>query len=318
MRNLLLLACTLVVAAYLGSRWYLHDKVTRQLDMLIAAAQPMVDIRYEGVSSTLTGELGIDDVTMQFSGYSDPVHIDSVRIVTPGYFHLLGLAVRNGGGTRPDIPESLTVAVRGLEMPVRADYFATLDALPAGQAEPGAADPAAQCAGQRFTHDILRDLGYERLVIDASVGYRTGDGRLVIDVVNNVADMYDFALTLTFEGAAGAASLLPAVFQPRLVNGRAEYVDRSLEERVMRLCTEEWQVAPEAVIAARKDAFALAVSRMGIELDEYVMEPYVEFLRGKRRLVVTAQPIEPVNLKQVGLYKPSDVPALLNLSAEAL
>src|SRR5690606_39665353 len=75
----------------------------------------------------------------------------------------------------------------------------SLDALPAGQAEPGAADPAAQCAGQRFTHDILRDLGYERLVIDASVGYRTGDGRLVIDVVNNVADMYDFALTLTFE-----------------------------------------------------------------------------------------------------------------------
>jgi hypothetical protein len=48
------------------------------------------------------------------------------------------------------------------------------------------------------------------------------------------------------------------------------------------------------------------------------VSPRIEFLNGKDRFVITAEPIEPVNLLQIGLYKPSDVPALLNLTAEAL
>jgi len=56
---------------------------------------------------------------------------------------------------------------------------------------------------------------------------------------------------------------------------------------------------------------------MGIEFDEYVVDPYTEFLGGKSRLVITAKPNEPVSISQIGLYKPSDVPALLDLSAEA-
>ncbi|MGH8196344.1 MAG: hypothetical protein ACREQ8_18410, partial [Woeseiaceae bacterium] len=105
---------------------------------------------------------------------------------------------------------------------------------------------------------------------------------------------------------------------PRLVGGRLEYVDRSLEERVMKLCTESEKLPVETVIAARVDAFQAIAGQNGIEFDEYVIDPYVEFLRGKDRFVITAQPLEPVNLARLGLYKPSDVPALLNLSAEAL
>ena len=86
----------------------------------------------------------------------------------------------------------------------------------------------------------------------------------------------------------------------------------------MKLCTEEEELPAETVIAARVDAFQAAAGTSGIEFDEYVIDPYVEFLNGKDRFVITAQPIEPVNLLQIGLYKPSDVPALLNLTAEAL
>ena len=56
----------------------------------------------------------------------------------------------------------------------------------------------------------------------------------------------------------------------------------------------------------------------GIEFDEYVVEPYKEFLAGKSTFVLTAKPNQPINLSQIDLYKPSDVPALLNLSGEVL
>jgi hypothetical protein len=138
-----------------------------------------------------------------------------------------------------------------------------------------------------------------------------------VDFTTNVAEMYDVAVTLTFEGVPTPQSLAMRAYEPRLVNGRLEYLDRSLEERVMQLCTQQ-DLTEDAVIAARRDAFQTVASSNGIVFDEYVMDPYVEFLRGKDRFVLTAQPVEPVNLRQIGLYKPSDVPALLNLSAEAL
>lgn len=321
MRNFVILACLLAVVGYFGSKFYLHDKVGRNLDTVLAAAQPMVDVRYEGVSSTLSGELGIDGITVRIAGFSDSLHIDSVRIVTPGYFHLLDLAsLGDGSGGNFEFPENLGIAFRGVTMPVDADYLKMLaDARRAQFAAEAAANPAADCVGKYgFSGDALEQLGYSRLVVDATVGYRQENQRLVVDLSTNVEGMYDLAVALTFDGMPTPQSMLMGAYQPRLVNGRMEYVDRSLEERVMKLCTEERNLTEDAVIAARLDAFRTVAGSSGIEFDEYVMDPYVEFLRGKERFIITAQPIEPVNLTQIGLYKPSDVPALLNLSAEAL
>lgn len=317
MRNALILACVLAVVGYFGSKFYLHDKVTRNLDKLIAAAQPMVDISYEGVSSTFSGELGIDGVTVRVPAFADPVHIDSVRVITPGYFQLLGLTRFGSGDFEP--PESFALAFRGLTMPVTADYLAAVaEARRAQLAAQGVADSSPECVGKYgFSPAMLQQLGYSSIVVDASAGYRLEAPHFIVDFTTNVADMYDVSVTLTFEGVPTPQSLAMRAYQPRLVNGRLEYVDRSLEERVMQLCTQQ-DLTEDAVIAARRDAFQTVASSNGIVFDEYVMDPYVEFLRGKDRFVLTAQPTEPVNLQQIGLYKPSDVPALLNLSAEAL
>lgn len=320
MRNFLILGCVVGVIGYFGSKLYLHDKVSRKLDTLVVAAQPMVDVRYEGVSSTFSGELGIDGVTLRVAGFSDPIHVDSVRIVTPGYFHLLGLANAGSGGDGDfDFPDSLAVVLEGLSMPVAADYLETLAEARRAQFVEASADPAADCVGRHgFAPETLSELGYTRLVVDASTGYRLENEQLVVDLVTNVRDMYDMALTLTFDGVPTPRSVMLGAYQPRLVTGRIEYVDRSLEERVMKLCTEGRNLTEDVVIAARKEAFQTAGNANGIVFDEYVMDPYVEFLQGKDRFVITAQPTEPVNLLQIGMYKPSDVPALLNLSAEAL
>jgi hypothetical protein len=74
----------------------------------------------------------------------------------------------------------------------------------------------------------------------------------------------------------------------------------------------------EEIVAAQMDKLQYIGEVYGIEFDEYVIEPYTEFVKGKSTLIVTAKPTEPVSLSQISLYKPSDVPALLDLSAEAL
>ncbi len=55
----------------------------------------------------------------------------------------------------------------------------------------------------------------------------------------------------------------------------------------------------------------------GMELDALIIQPYTDFLLGKQRFTLTSKPTRPVDLTRLSLYKPSDVPNLLNLTAEA-
>lgn len=105
-------------------------------------------------------------------------------------------------------------------------------------------------------------------------------------------------------------------YRPKLSELEIVYNDRSLKDRVTAYCQRLGLSADEA-IQAQIDAFRYVGSQVGIEFDDYVMAPYREFLDGKSTLVVTAKPLEPVALSSLALYKPSDVPALLQLSAEA-
>jgi hypothetical protein len=96
-----------------------------------------------------------------------------------------------------------------------------------------------------------------------------------------------------------------------------DYVDRSLNGRVLAYCAEQ-QVTEDEVIAAQIVEIETLARSNGMELDAMLIGPYTEFLRGKQRLTVTSQPNKPVDLSRISLYKPSDVPNLLNLTAEAI
>ena len=54
-----------------------------------------------------------------------------------------------------------------------------------------------------------------------------------------------------------------------------------------------------------------------MELDAPLIQPYMDFLHGKQRFTLISAPPRPIDLTRVSLYRPSDVPNLLNLTAEA-
>ena len=130
-----------------------------------------------------------------------------------------------------------------------------------------------------------------------------------------IADMYDLEVELAFEGLGDPTEMVRGG-RPMLAGGRIDYTDRSLNSRIMKHCTE-LDVTPEDVIAAQlREAHRLARDN-GMELDALLIQPYTDFLLGKQRFTLIAQPPKPVDLTQLNLYKPSDVPNLLNLTAEA-
>jgi hypothetical protein len=319
MRKLILLGLTLVAAAYFGSRFFLHYRVSSVIDNAILMAAPFADIEYDGVSSTIRGELSIEGITLQMHEFRDPLTIDKLRLITPGYFFLLNMGDIGQPGQDFDIPDRFGVAVDGVRASVSSDYLSKFfDLSRKQQLAEDAATVAAVCTGKYgFAPQTLLDLGYADLELSMSMRYRQDQENLFLDVTADIVDMYRMNITVQLADRLTQESLIGGRYRPRLAEGRLEYFDLSLRERTVALCARQG-LSESEIRAAQIDAFAAGGLENGLEFDEYVLEPYREFLDGKPAFVLTAKPNEPISFSQLSLYKPADVPALLNLEGDVL
>ena len=320
MRNLIIGAVLVAAVGYGGSKLLLHNKVEKGVDQAVVGVSPFVNVKYDGVSSTMSGELTIDAVEARITNFNDPVTIDRLGIDTPSYFSLLKLADIAENMRNPDdvIPEYFGFIAEGIRMRVDADYFKTMHAeLQKLVNEPDAEKPAAVCTGKYgFAPETLEALGYSEQIVSMAAYFRREPSSFSISVNTSVEDMWSIDAELTLAGNMISELSQGPRARPRLSAMRIEYVDHSLNQRVSDYCGR-LGLSGDEIVAAQLDKLAQIGRSLGIEFDEYVIDPYTEFVGGKSRLVVTAKPIEPISISQIGLYKPSDVPALLDLSAEA-
>lgn len=318
MKKLIVWTILLAGLGYVGAKMYIHNRVSSALDNLLIMTSPFANVTYSGVSSTMGGTLSVDDIEVRVNGYSDPVSAEKVSIVTPGFWYLLDLGKLGANPFGNDVPDELGFEIIGFHSNTDSDLMKMMYRS-AKQQAPGedAMDAAAECTAKYgYSPKILLDLGYRELVADMQMGYRKKGNDMVVDVTTSVADMYDMQFEFTVDGAMSPQALMMGSYRPKLVDARLQYVDRSLNDRTTELCTRAGLTAEE-VMAAKLDAFHTFGEKSGIVFDEEIVEPYREFLAGKDTFVMTAKPHEPLNMSQIDLYKPSDIPALLNLTAEA-
>ncbi len=318
MRNLLISIIILTVVAYFGSKWHLHNKVSQGMDSAVTMMSPYAKVEYAGVASTLTGELTIEGVRIRISGFNDDLYIDRLGIDTPDFLSLLELGdvarMQSDG-----LPESLGFIVEGLHMPAGADYYRELYAFALEARGITDADKvAAECAGKYgFSPSTLDALGYDEQVVSMSITVNNQHGGYSLDMAMSIEDMWDVDASLKLAGDMQSEMLKGLAYRPRLSSMQVELTDRSLNQRVFDYCSQRGLSETE-ILQAQLDSFMFIGEENGIVFDEYLINPYMEFIGGKSTLVVTARPNEPIAMSQIDLYKPSDVPALLNLEATAL
>ena len=318
MKKLLVWGVVLSTVLYFGTKLYIHNKVSSNVDNVLLMLSPFANVTYTGVSSTMGGTLSIDDLSVQVNGYRDPIRADRLSLVTPGFWHLMNLSDIGMNTVSGEMPDSLGFEIVGLESKVDSDLLRYLHKVGQEQTQTDQeADAAAACTGKfGYSPDDLKSLGYSTLEVDLHVGYRKEAADLVVDVQTAVKDMYDMTLEMTLGGGLSPQAIAMGTYRPKLVDGRLEYIDRSLDQRTTTFCERAGLDAAE-VVAAKLDAFMEFGKESGIVFDEQIVEPYKDFLDGKSTFVIMAKPHEPVTMSQIGLYKPSDVPALLNLTASA-
>jgi hypothetical protein len=314
MRKLLVVLVLAAAGSYFGAKLYIQHRVGNFLDSSLAQMRPWVDATYGTVTATLTGELRIDDVRARFGTFNDGIRADRINIITPGFGYLWNL----GRGRSLDMPESLGIELTDIRFASDADFMREVARLRRTQlAGEQPLSPADICVGTYgLAPDTLKRLGYDELVADVRMLFRKDAGELVLDFRTAIENMYDIDMSVTLNGLTDPTALARGV-RPLLVGARLDYVDRSLKSRVMKLCVEDYALTKDEVVAAELQAIRSIASQNGMELDDLIIEPYTRFLLHGQRFLLTSKPPQPVDLSRLGLYKPSDVPNLLNLVAEA-
>lgn len=311
----------LAVAGYFGSKAYLHHEVGKSVDQAIVMMSPYATVEYDGISSTMSGELTVNGVRVMVKGFSDPFTIDRIGIDTPSYLSLLSLTdlqQRNGSGM-PEMPKELAFLVDGLRVATDSDVYSTLHQFRLSALDTGdAAEPAAECVGKYgFSPAALAAMGYPEQVASVSFRFRNADTHFTVEVDGETRDMWQFAMDVDFDGNPVSGFAQGAGYQPAVRRMQLRYDDLSLNGRVREYC-RSLGLSDDDILQAHLESLDSLGADYGIVFDEYVVDPYIEFLGGKSTIVFKAEPATPVRMSQLALYKPEDVPALLNLSAEAL
>ena len=320
MRNLIIGALIAAAVSFAFTKWKLHRDVEKGVDMAVLMMTPYAVVQYDGVSSTLTGELTINGIRGRVKGFQDEFFIDRLGIETPSFLSLMKLGDIKSIVTDTDdyVPEYFGLIVEGLRMPAEADYGEKLyrDNL----AELGvtdAEDPAVKCTGRySYSGQALKAMGYSEYDIDLRARFRQLGNSYAVEVETRSKDMWQAVASLTLTGNMVNEFAKGTRYRPRMDAMEIEYTDLSMRDRTVAYC-KRLGLDDDEVRAAQLETFHFFGRQNGIEFDEYVAEPYEQFLNGKSTLVVTASPSDPITISQIALYKPSDVPALLRLSAEA-
>ena len=318
MRNFLILIVIVGAGAYFGSKWHLHNEVSNGMDMATILMAPYANVEYDGVASTLSGELTIEGIRVRIHGFNDTLYIERFGIDTPSFLSLLELddvAKRQSD----DLPEYFGFLIEGMRIPANADYYRKFYSFVLeSRGVTDADDVGVECTGKYgFSSEALAGLGYTEQVISSSITFNNRPGSYSMDVAMSMEDMWEMAGNLTLAGDLLSEISRGTAYRPRLSSFEIEVKDRSLNARVNEYCAKRG-LSEKEILQAQLDSFKFVGTENGIEFDEYVLDPYMEYLGGKSTLVFTARPSEPIALSQIDLYKPSDVPALLNLEAVAL
>jgi hypothetical protein len=317
MKNFVIWVILMGAVGYGGAKLYLHNEVSNAMDLAVIMMSPYADVEYDGVGSTLSGELTVDGMRIRVDGFRDDIYIERIGIDTPSFFSLLELSDL-AKMQSDNMPEYFGFLIEGLRIPAHADYYEELYAFALeARGIADASSPAIECTGKYgFSPKALTALGYQDQIMSMSMIVRDDESRFSLDMKISMDDMWDMDASVSLAGNIMTELAKGAMYRPKLRDMRVEFTDRSLNQRVTKYCEQRGLTAAET-LRAQIDSFKFVGESNGIEFDQYMLDPYKEFLLGKSTLIVTARPSNPVAFSQIDLYKPSDVPALLNLAAVA-
>ncbi|MES9879275.1 MAG: hypothetical protein ABW185_00135 [Sedimenticola sp.] len=239
--GLCLIGC---LVAYGGLKSYVYFGVKSEVDRLVHLVEPYIDIRYQAISSSLSGEISVEGITVIPRGAVEVVRIGSLQLTGDDFTFLLKMVA----GLKMDKPpEKVRIAARRVDIPL--DMLQLL----APESEAPVNRPKPCTLSGILSHAGLENLDYQRLVADVNIDYKlsAAAGEFSIHIGYWLQDVEDFQLDLSFTDVSAPGDIALGVL-PKLSRGELRYQMASDYTRGMvNYCAKQAGKTPSVFLDSR-------------------------------------------------------------------
>ncbi len=313
LKNLVVFTLLVGGVAYGGVKGYIHYKVKKQVDRLVATAAPFADIEYGSLGSDLKGRVMVNDLVVYPRGVNDVVKADQLTVITPGLEFLL---TGSDSIKRGELPERMGIALQGARLNLKGRLVEMLKQAEVAQLGQQPAEGIACSLSRKFITAQYREMGLGELVFDTGLSFERGvsASQLVFKMDYTIRDAEQAEFTMTLDGF-GNSVMSVAVARPQLINVTMNYrPDAEFSRKTLEYCAGkqgvDLQTFVDELFEQSDEQYLLDV---GFVPGPGIRAAMKELMQNAAELSVVAQPGSTLDMNTVHLYKPEDWPDLFGL-----
>jgi len=304
-----------MVLAYGGIKAYMYYSLKNNMDLLTQQFSLFGQLKYGDLTTSVKGSLTVEDIEIRIHGMDDELRIRAIRYQTPNLLYLLQANKQLEQGR---IPESLSLSIEGLNIGLFGEFTDRLEKIVSElNFQLQGINPL--CGGRLFFGPReLRDMGYTEITGDSQIGYRfdPANAQIIVDIISSTEDMAAVRIQGIVEGISDTSfiKMMQPGNPPRLGKVTVNYIDQSYTTRHTEYCAGLSKLELNEYIAAEANQQPVYYGHTwGFVPGPGLRQAYGAFLTNPRQIDVSLELPESVTPDNVHLFKPEDIPGLLNL-----
>jgi hypothetical protein len=317
LKKILVGIIVVVIAAVGGVKFYLQMKYARNLDELANSMTPFAKMTYNDVNTTFDGDIIVTGLKVDVMGETpENITLREVRIKTPGFLYLLKDGSKMQAG---NFPKKMKISLSGLEFSPEGMLMQSLGQMTKVMNQQIVQYIEPHCGDIEFMGpEQYKELGYESILSDLSVGYEFSDRDPAVHMTINwqTANMGSIDMRMELRGvAAPSVHTVMATGAPLLSNVSLTYYDDSYIARITDYCAKRSGLTKEQYIQRETNSddryYAII---WGFIPGQGLRDAYMQFLGNPQNVEIRLNPPSPVDISTIDKYSISDIPSLLGLN----
>jgi hypothetical protein len=307
----LIIIAVIAGLAYGGPRTYFSYRADQALSRIQQASANFADISYDSVWVDFMGETAtIYDLTIRIQALDDAISMEEVRLHVGGFN---GLGQLHGGDRIDSIPESMRVAVEGVEIDVDGAIYDTVTSQASHSDQQKGTLARLMALGCDNPADldeaIVEHLGVGRLIMSMRLGfdYNEADSVLVPSISVDIEQLQRIEANLRIEGIGpepgrlmqlGGLRALQRGEGPRLSSARFRIVDQGYNNARNRVCADRTESQVSEFIDRHVETLGALMERTGTRSPD-ALERYRDYVRHGGDIVARLEPNEALTIQEL-------------------
>jgi hypothetical protein len=278
------------------AHWGFYYFIKLKLDHEILQAAPHAVIRYQDLSTSLSGKINVESITVIPTGMEQSISISAVHVIGPDALSYLMDQIP-GLGSGKGIPKRLVIAARQIQLDISGDKAQQLDRIVAAD-NPQLVQQRDICRpGNGSSFVQLQELGFEHVSGDmkASYHFQPGLRKLYADFNVDVKDMQRLELSLILDNvsALSAETMMGVLLEQFKIS--FDYIPE-FGRQTVAYCADKRGLEPKQFQLLMVDDFMMELREKGIVPGIGLTSALKEYLTNWGNLTIDIRPAQPMNM----------------------